>query len=136
MNKRLFTQEQIDGLLSNKHIASCSEKSVTYTTTFKTQAVRLYEQGLTSTEIFHHAGLDLNVIGKDKPKECLGRWRKIVNSKGVEGLQEARGRHGKGGRPKTKSLTEAERIMYLEAQVAYLKAENNFLAKLRAKRKE
>ena len=135
---RIFTKEQIESLLRNNNVKSCSEKSVTYTTAFKQQAVELYEQGLTSTEIFKQAELDLHIIGKDGPGECLGRWRRIVKNKGVEGLVEARGQNcGKGGgRPKTKGLTEAERIEYLEAQVAYLKAENDFLAKLRAKRRE
>jgi hypothetical protein len=42
--------------------------------------------------------------------------------------------HG-GGRPKTKNLSDKEKIEYLETKVAYLKAENDFLAKLRAQRK-
>jgi hypothetical protein len=53
------------------------------------------------------------------------------------GLQiETRGGHNGGGRFKTKGLTETEKIKKLEAEVAYLKAENDFLAKLRAKRAE
>ncbi len=37
---------------------------------------------------------------------------------------------------KVEELTDANKIKYLEAKVAYLKAENDFLAKLRAKRAE
>lgn len=136
MSKRIFTQEQIKNLLSNDNVKNCSEKSVTYRAEFKKHAVKLYEQGFTSTEIFIQGGFNLEVIGKDQPHECLKRWRRVVKRKGVKGLDEARGSSGKGGKPKTKSLTQAERIEYLEAQVAYLKAENDFLAKLRAKRKE
>ena len=54
----------------------------------------------------------------------------------MRGLSEARGRHTKNNKPKTKDLSSTEKIKWLEAEVAYLKAENDFLAKLRAKRKE
>lgn len=135
--RKIFTQEQIDNLLSNPNVESCGDRSITYTTTFKQQAVKLYEKGFTSTEIFKQAGMSLEVIGDDKPKDCLKRWRKIVRKKGIEGLKESRGQNGAGGgRPKTTWATEVDKIKYLEAQVAYLKAENAFLTKLRAKRKE
>ena len=135
MSKRIVTKEQIQELLENENISNCTEKSITYSKKFKILAIKLYEEGLTSSEIFRDAGFDLNVIGRDQPKTCLGRWRKIVRKKGVQGLSEARGKHGNGGRPKTKDLTDAEKIKWLKTEVAYLKAENDFLAKLRAKRK-
>lgn len=135
MSKRIFTREQIEEFLKNKNIKKCSEKSITYSKNFKMTAIKLYDQGLTSTEIFRQAGFDLNVIGKDKPKECLLRWNKIIKKKGVEGLNESRGRNSRG-RPKTKNLSIKDKIKRLETENAYLKAENDFLAKLRAKRAE
>lgn len=111
-------------------------KSITYSTDFKIRAVKLYnEQGLTSTEIFRQEGFDLNLIGKDKPKDCLRRWNKIYRDRGEKGLAiETRGRLG--GRPKKpRDKTDKDRIKRLEAEIAYLKAENDFLAKLRAKRR-
>lgn len=135
MSKRIFTGEQIKDLLKNKNIKRCSDRSITFSKEFKTSAVHLYEQGLTSTEIFRQAGLDLSVIGKDKPKGYLRDWSRIVRENGLEGLSEVRGKNSRG-RPKTKNLTKADKIQRLEAEVAYLKAENDFLAKLRAKRAE
>lgn len=136
MSKIIFTRDQINKLLKNKNIAKCSEKSISYNNNFKIKAVKLYnEQGLTSSEIFKQAGFDLNLIGKKKPKNCLRDWNKIYKSKGELGLKtETRGKGG--GRPKTKNLTDAEKIKWLETENAYLKAENDFLAKLRAKRAE
>lgn len=50
-------------------------------------------------------------------------------------MEETRGKHSKGGRPKIpKFKDEKEKIKYLELQVAYLKAENDFLVKLRAQK--
>jgi transposase len=135
MSKRLFTKEQIKELLENKNVAQCSERSITYSKHFKLSAVRLYDQGLTSTEIFRQANFDLQVIGKYQPKRCLQRWNKSFRRKGAEGLSETRGRNS-SGRPKTKNLSEADKLKRLEAEVAYLKAENDFLAKLRARKAE
>lgn len=136
MEKRKFSAEQIEELLCNQHVTKCSEKAITYAPNFKVWAVRQYhEEGNTANEIFREAGFDMSVIGSYTPKECLGNWRRIYQELGVEGLLvERRGRGG--GRPKTKGVTEADRIKRLEAEVAYLKAENDFLVKLRAKRAE
>lgn len=135
MSKRIFTKQQVKQLLSNKNVSGCSERSITYSKDFKIKAVKLYKQGLTPREIFRQAGFDLNAISRDQPKECLKRWNKIWGTKGEGGLAaETRGRTG---RPKkTKDLSDVDKIKRLEAEIAYLKAENDFLAKLRAKRAE
>ena len=135
MSKRIFTKEEVEALLQNKRVERCSEKSVTFTKVFKIEAVeRYHEQGLTPREIFRQAGFDACIISSDQAIECLRRWRRAYKMKGPDGLEDTRGRLG--GRPKTKGLTEADIIKRLEAEVAYLKAENDFLAKLRAKRRE
>lgn len=136
MSKRRFTAEQIANLLKTGNVARCSDKAITYSKDFKIKAVRQYQdEGISAKQIFKEAGFDLGVIGKDKPKACLQDWRRIFKIKGINGLEtETRGRGG--GRPKVKELTDAKKIEYLEAKVAYLKAENDFLAKLRAKRAE
>lgn len=133
----MFNQDQIKELLSNKYVAKCSEKSITYSNDFKLEAVAQYiNEGLTAREIFRMAGFSLSTIGRKQPVECLKRWKKIFRSKGRKGLMaEARG--GKGGRSKKPTdISDAAKIERLEAEVAYLKAENDFLAKLRAKRVE
>ncbi|MBU1126171.1 MAG: HTH domain-containing protein [Patescibacteria group bacterium] len=136
MSNQRFTKEEIEELLKNPNVQNCSKRSVTYSQDFKQRAISLYDKGFTSMEIFIQAGLNPDLMGRDQPKACLGRWRRIVQEKGIEGLVESRGQHGKGGRPKTKGVSVADRIEYLETQIAYLKAENAFLAKLRAKRRE
>lgn len=135
MGKRRFTEAQIIELSKNKNISKCSEKSITYGNNFKVSAVKkYYESGYSPKMIFKEAGLDLALIGRNAPEECLQRWRKVYNKKGIQKLNiETRGKGG--GRPKTKWLTDADRIKRLEIENAYLKAENDFLAKLRAAKK-
>ena len=135
MSKRRFTSEQITKLCHNQNVERCSEKSITYAKAFKVQAVQHYEAGKSSSEIFKDAGFDPQVIGMDTPKNCLSAWRRICQEKGLERLaKETRGRTG--GRAKTTGLSEKDRLERLEVTVAYLKAENDFLRQLRAKRAE
>ena len=136
MSKRIFTEVQITELLKNGHVSHCSDRSITFTKDFKLLAIKLYEQGVTPSEIFIDAKFNLNLIGREQPKACLKRWLRIFRIKGEDGLSDNRGKTGRGGRPKTKGITEADKIMRLEAEIAYLKLENDFLAKLRAKRAE
>jgi len=135
MSKRIFTQEQLAALLENKNVARASEKSITYHTDFKIAAVRRHKEGLPPSAIFQEAGFNLALIGRKTPKWLLTDWRKIFDKKGAAGLQEDnRGRHSKGRPLGLTHMSEKEKLRYLKAQVAYLKAENAFLAKLRKQR--
>lgn len=136
MSKRRFSDQERKSLLENVNVTKCSDRAISYSNAFKIEAVRQYnEEGKISTEIFQEAGFNIKIVGKDTPKSCLKRWRKIYFNKGSLGLsKETRGRSG--GRPKITGLSDAKRIEYMEAEIAYLKAENSFLAQLRAKRRE
>jgi len=134
MSNRIFTQEQRIALLKNPNIEGCSEKSIIYSKAFKITAVREWQTGLPPQEIFIQAGFDINLIGSETPKDCLKRWRKVFQRKGVAGLQvDGRSQNKSSGRKKAHWKNDKDKIKYLEAEVAYLKAENNFLAKLRKK---
>lgn len=135
MSRRIFTQEQIEALLQNPNVEGCSEKSIRYRKEFKVWAVHRYHQGLPPSEIFQQAKFSITMIGQEVPDDCLLRWRKIFKEKGEEGLMvDGRGKSKAGGRPKTIWQNDQEKIKYLEAKVVYLKAENDFLAKLRKER--
>ena len=135
MSKRIFSKEQIETLLQNENVAGCSEKSISYRKDFKILAVRKYHEGLSPSEIFRQARLDINTIGRKTPKECLRRWLKTFRQKGEKGLKvDGRALNKAGGRPKSlANLTSKEKMKRLEAEVAYLRKENCFLAKLRKK---
>lgn len=134
MVKKKYTEEQRKALLSNKNVAKLGQGVITYTVEFKVKAVKQYQQEyLKPHEIFREAGFDIEMIGKNKPKNCLERWNKTYKEQGVNGLLE----HKAGGRPKgSKKKTDKDKIKRLELEVKYLKAENHFLAELRAKRKK
>ena len=133
MSKRIFTPEQIANLLKNKNVSKCSEKSITYSKEFKLSAIKMYDEGFGCSEIFRKAGFDPSLVGANNPKACLLRWRRSNSRHGNAGLMND-GR-GRTGRPKTRGLSDADQIKRLKIEVAYLKAENDFLAKLRAKKR-
>jgi hypothetical protein len=96
--------------------------------------LELHAQGVSSNEIWRRSGFNLTKWRNDYARTCLKNWKKVVKKNGYEGLTRTRG--SGGGRPKTKGLTDADKIKRLELQVRYLKAENDFLAQLRAQRAE
>jgi len=133
MSKRIFNKEQIEILLQNLNVSGCSPQSISYHKNFKILAVRKYHEGFPPSEIFRQARFDIDMIGRKAPKECLRRWRKIAKREGEAGLKiDGRGQSKAGGRPKgLANLTDEEKLKRLETEVAYLKEENRFLAKLR-----
>lgn len=124
MTRKIFTEEQIKMLSKNKNVRRCGDKSVRYKKSFKLTALRKYhEEGLSAVEIFKEAGFDLSVIGIRKPNKLMNQWNKAFGPRPV-------GQENTGIAIKR---IENRRVMKnLEAKVAYLEAENCFLAKLRA----
>ena len=117
MNKRIFTQHQIQQIRSNPYVQSVSEKYVMYTDVFKQHALDQYlKEHIPAKEIFTQAGFDLDIIGHEIPRRCISRWRT----------------HGSISRPKGRRKVYDDK----DVEIAYLRAENAFLKKLRAQRAE
>ena len=115
MSRRTYSEEEQAQLRRSKHIARVTARRIVYAEAFKRHALTAYQNGMPPCEIFIRAGFNLQVIGSGQPKECLKRWRRITEHV---------------------PHTETDRLKWLEAEVKYLKAENAFLAQLRAKRAE
>ena len=118
MKKRIFTKQQQDYLRSLNAVASCTANSITYTKEFKEYALHAYLTDYRNIkEIFESVGFNLDIIGHDRPHQCVSRWKR-------DGIEDTRGR------------TKKQVFPSLEAELAYVKAENAFLKQLRAKRAE
>ena len=132
----MYTKEQINEISKNENVSKCSPASITYKGKFKVRAVRQYfNDGWSPNMIFREAGFDLDMIGRQRPKDYLKDWRKIYDEEGEEGLlKEKRGRPY--GTKKKEFKDDKEKIEYLEAKIEYMDAENDFLAKLRGLERE
>src|SRR5689334_6558060 len=84
MSKITFNEIQIKLLESNPN--NVSERSISFTPDFKIKAVNENFNGKGPVQIFIEQGFDLQLIGSDKPKECLKRWRKTFNQFGEDGF--------------------------------------------------
>ena len=131
---RTFTPEQIAKLSKNKNVRRCGAKSMSFRKDFKIRAVKEYnEEGLSAVGIFESAGLDLKVIGKRTPNRLMNQWNTAIRKRSGNFLiQEKVESFGK-----TEHRIGSIRDMKnLKAKVAYLQAENDFLAKLRARKRK
>ena len=128
MSKKVFSDLEITKLSKNKNISKVSNKAITYTFEFKKKFINEYKTGKLSRIIFEEAGLDAEVLGKKRIQTASTRWRKAFKEQGELGLKDTR--KTSAGRPLKRELTDLEKIKRLEAQIEYLKIENEFLKKL------
>ena len=113
-------------LVKNPNVLKVSNRNVTYAPAFKVRAVGQLLAGEGYEKIFAEAGINLSLFESNYARKSLERWRSIFEKVGPEGfLTENRGRKATG-RPKGIKFSS------LAAEVAYLRAENNFLKKLNA----
>ena len=130
--RTIFTGDELAKLRQNPCVFNCTERSINYTYEFKTRALELYAEGVSAKEIWRRAGFDISKWKKHYFRLTIRDWRRVVERSGLEGLT----RHGgiqfdRGPREET-----SDKLKRMKLQVRYLKAENDFLAKLRAKRAE
>ncbi len=129
--RTIFSSEEIAELQKNPCVFRCGERTIHYTYEFKRRALALYEQGISPDEIWRRAGFDVDKWKKRYCHYTIKDWKRLVKKGGLGRLAVP------GGMPSDSGpRDERDRIKRLELQVVYLAAENDFLAKLRAKRAE
>jgi len=127
-----FSNEQIEKLKLNPCVFNCTANSVNYTFEFKKRTLELNNIGISAKEIWLRSNFDISWWRKGYFKETIRDWKKIVDKKGLKGLLRPGGiQFDKGP-----CSNDFDKIKRLELQLKYLKAENDFLAKLRAKKAE
>ncbi len=130
VSKILFNEFQIKQLEANPNVSHVSDRSISYHPDFKKKAVEELRAGKGPTQIFLDHGFDIEMIGKDKPKQCLRRWRKAFEQYGNDGFDHERRGKGSSGRPVSRKLSVEEKLKKAEARIKFLEAENDFLKKL------
>ena len=128
MSKKLFSNKEVKALSKNKYVVKVSNKAITYSFEFKKKFIEEYKLGKLPRLIFVEASFDIDVLGIKRVKTAGDRWRKAFKKNGELGLKDSRKQSS--GRPVERELTNSEKIKRLEAQIQYLKAENEFLKKL------
>jgi transposase len=127
-----FSNDEIAELRRNPCVFHCTEKSVYYTHEFKKRALELQAHGVHTKEIWRRSGFDVTKWKDEYFRGTLRDWKKALEKHGIEGLAN----HGGTPHDRGPNNTHKDKTKRLELQVKYLQAENDFLAKLRAKRAE
>ena len=127
MGVNYFTDEQVEELRKNPYVKKVSEKGITYEESFKESFLNDYDNGMGPTEIFRKHGFDTGVLGKDRIANFTRRVKD--QSKRETGFEDQR--KNSSGRPRTKDLTDEERIQRLKLKIKTLKQENDFLKRVR-----
>ncbi len=123
---RILPEAIKNRLLSNQFIEKISNSNISYTSEFKIQAIKAHLKGKSPAEIFDEAGIDVSPFVKNYAVKTISRWKKIYLKDGKHGLvKEQRGKNATG-RPKSKEFSS------VEAELEYLRLENEFLKKLHA----
>ena len=127
-----FSDEEVALLRQNPCVFNCTNNSVNYTYEFKKRALELRHSKVSAKEIWRRSGFDVSKWKDEYFRGTLRDWRKAVEKNGINGLTNP------GGTPHDRGSdhTSKDTIKRLVLQVKYLQAENDFLAKLRAKRAE
>lgn len=125
MSKQIFSKQEIAILEKNPNVVRVSEKSITYSTDFKSNFIDEYERGKLPREIFEAYGFDVQMIGKIRIEQAAYRWRTAYEKNGFLGLVDSR--HSQSGRTKTPTTPEEviaqqqAKIDLLEGQIELLK---------------
>jgi transposase len=130
MSKIIFNSFQMKQLEKNSNVSKVSDRSISYKPEFKVKAVLENLKGKSPLQIFIENGFDLEIIGKDKPGQCLDRWRTTYKIYGEDGFYTERRGKGSTGRPNSKAQTAEQKLKKAEARIAFLEAEVAFLKKL------
>ncbi len=108
----------------------CTPNKIIYGSEFKKKAVKERLQGVAAEDIFNHVGLDFMNFSSAYTRCCINGWIFAHRDGGDQALERTSGNTKKIN---LKEMTQTERIMYLEAENAYLK-ELHSLIKARQKR--
>lgn len=125
-----FPEKVRKQLLLSPFVEKVSDSSVSFSSDFKIQAVKMNLEGANPQDIFVELGIDPAFFLVDYPKKSISRWRKIYDQYGFDGFKEERRGKGSTGRPK-RSYDPSDPES-LRERIAYLEAENYILKKIRA----
>ncbi|TXK65561.1 IS3 family transposase, partial [Paenibacillus sp. N3.4] len=131
MSKKIFSEKDQMNLSMNQYVIRISDKAITYADEFKKLFIEQYMAGKPPREIFEAYGFDVNVIGKQRVKQCAERWRKAYEENGIIGLADSR--KESSGRPLKRELTQDEVIARQEARIKLLESQVDLLKKLDTK---
>lgn len=121
-----YNKVQIEEILNNPYVLKCWETGITFTKECKIESVKLWNNWLSTKEVFKKFRFPEYIIDSQIPENSISRWNKTVKLKWEEAfwIMSKRGRK-LGFKWKKKininKLTDKEKIEYYQTENAYLK---------------
>jgi len=130
MLKDRFTEEEMARLQQLSCVEKVTTKMIVFTREFKFKAIEQRASGASIIDVFEDAGIDTGLFPRKHFMFMLKAWRKEIKLRKDEAfIKVKRGRPvGKREEKAIKDMSTAE----LQAKIAYLEAENDFIKKLKA----
>ena len=125
MSRKSYSPDEIALISSCPYVKSVTPKAVRYTAEFMGIFRSETLAGKSGFDVFRDYGLPVDAIGRKSVLQTIRNWRFKV-SHGVELSDEKR-----GGRPRTRDLTQGEIIARQQAKIEMLQQENDFLRQIR-----
>ena len=116
----------------NKYKDKKKKKKITasniqFTKEFKIKSIKQYKLGISPIDIFVEAGIDLSDFNQNYANKSVLRWIATAQEYGLNKIDQERRGLGSSGRP-----SNGKKFKSLEEEIIYLRAENDFLKKIRA----
>ena len=113
-----FTDAEMALLSGLDAVAWVTRTRITYTDSFKREAVTRYRQGESPVGIFREAGLDPRLIGNKRIERCIARWKREPPAARTTSTHAPAGDAGREGRPAPMSVVLAQTMRRLELGLA------------------
>lgn len=121
-----YNKNQIEEILKNKYVLRCSENSITFTEKCKIESVKLFNNSLSTKEIFKNFKFPEYILDSQIPKNSICRWNNQYQKHWEKAFWIMAKRWRKLGFKWKKKinidkLTDKEKIEYYQTENAYLK---------------
>ena len=129
MTPRGFTEEQKAILLKNPNTTYVSDSVIKFTQEFKVKLVEAVNQGVPVRRFIQETGYDYEMLGDDRIKTFVSRWRKEAREGGTihSGYKE-RKRHP--DLADYKGMAPEEAMQHMQNEILYLHQELDFIKKI------
>lgn len=121
-----YNKAQIEEIVNNPYVLKCWEKGITFSKECKLESINLWNNGLSTKEIFKKFNFPEYIIDSQIPKNSICRWNKQYKKDWESAFLIMAKRWRKLGfkwkkKININKLTDKEKIEYYQTENAYLK---------------
>lgn len=121
MSKVIYSWSQIKEIEKNQYVEKCTSKQIRFTSECKIEVLKLADAWIFHRDIFHKLWFPEYIVSSKVPWRTYTRWKKIREKDWLVWLIWAKKWRPTKEKIDTTKMTPEEKVLYLEAEVTYLK---------------